>query len=128
DRGIGESDQEVFNIVRQVEITRRLERGRYVVLHVGAEEVGDARITQRFVHILVAGELTEVSDCLVAAVQQTDLDRLVSVHVSNHCRSRSTEVRPSSRKLVFDHPLVKRLCRHWPAVLYTEAIANLFDI
>ena len=87
-----------------------------LVVHVAQQKTADQRILRCVVHKPVAHQMPEVTQGLMAGVQQPELHQFVRSHVGDHLHTDRLESRTAGRERVLENPLGERFGDHGPPV------------
>ena len=88
--------------------------------HVAVQEFGDHRVLGGLVNQPIPGQVSEVTQALMAGVEQPQLHRLVRRHVVDELDAGLVQRGPAVGEIVLENPHGERLGDHGPGVAHTE--------
>ena len=116
--GVSKASQQLPLIFVQVETFRHLQFGNDF-LHETFEQFGEKFVANHFVDMLIATQLSQVSNQRMAAIEQAQLGLLKGLGVADKDCASQLPLGPPSDKSIFDNPLTEGFSKYGGRVLKT---------
>ena len=121
---VGEAFDQFLPVLIEVDAGQRLERGRGLAFHVVEQEAGEQRVLADLMGIPVTGQIAEVTQALVAGVEQAQFHEFIGLDVVHHLHAGVLEGRPALREVVLQDPLLEVFADYRPGVLEAEVLGH----